>query len=53
MDPMHPSVKYGSSMRAIGVPKRSSFGSYSHIARPQPRSRPTDSIVSMICRYSG
>ena len=50
---MQPSVKYGSSMSAIGVPNRSSLGSYSHIARPQPSSRPMRSIVSMIALNSG
>ena len=50
MEPMQPSVKYGSSMGAMGVPKRLSSDSYSHMARPQPCSSPTLSIMSIIAR---
>ena len=41
MEPMHPSVQWGSSMSAMGVPKPSSSASYSHMVRPQP------SVLSM------
>ena len=33
---MQPSVQYGRSISAIGVPNRSRPGSYSQMARPQP-----------------
>ena len=53
IDPMHPSVQYGSNISAIGVPMRSSSDSYSHIARPQPCFALTRFIVLMTSRYSG
>jgi|GEM_PF-5451755 len=53
MEPMQPSVQYGRSIRAIGVPKRSSPDSYSQWARPQPLLRPTSAMVSMMPLYSG
>ena len=45
MDPMQLFVQYGRSIRAMGVPKRLRFGSYSQKARPHPWSWPTDVIV--------
>ena len=53
MDPMQPWVQKGSSIRAIGVPKRSRPDSYSQWARPHPLVRPTDVIMSMMALYSG
>jgi hypothetical protein len=53
MDPTQPSVQYGRSIRAMGVPKRSRPDSYSQWARPHPLVRPTSAMVSTTALYSG
>src|SRR5947209_16254803 len=53
IESMHPSVQYGRSIRAMGVPKRSRFASYSQWARPHPLVRPTWAMVLMMAEYSG
>ena len=37
----------------MGVPMRSSSGSYSHMARPHPWDLPTEAMVDTSPRYSG
>ncbi len=53
IESMHPLVQYGSSMSDMVVPNRLSDGSYSHMARPHPRSAPTRAIIWTTAWYSG